>query len=117
MRSLTEPMQRFGQSVERAVLGLVVAVVRAIATVVLTFLIMAPRLTKPLILYPLILAMMGGVGAAIAFGLNRHWTDAAEAFSIGLLAWVITTAYSALARRLDPTFFDESPLPPWWWYL
>lgn len=117
MQNLSNVVQRFDDQAKQLASTLFYGLLRATAGMVIFCLIMFLRITKPLILYPLVLAMIGGVGATIAFGLNHHWTDAAEAFSVGLAAWVVTTAYAALARRLDPTFFDVSPLPPWWWYL
>ena len=110
-------MQRLGDIVGRIALAAIVGLVTMIGGLLIACLILLMRLTKPFILYPLILAMIGGIGVAITFGLQHKWTDAAEAFGLGLAAWIVTTAYAAFARRLDPTFFDRSPLPPWWWYL
>ena len=117
MRSLSDPMQRIGDHIGQLAVALFFGIMRAIVGLLLGCLLFVLRLTKPFVLYPLILAMIGGVGVAITFGLQHKWTDAAEAFGLGLAAWIVTTAYAAFARRLDSTFFDRSPLPPWWWYL
>lgn len=71
-RDLSEQMQHFAGSVERAAVTIISAALRAIASILLNCLILLLRLTKPFILYPLILGMIGGVGAAIAFGFNHH---------------------------------------------
>lgn len=117
MTDLSDTLQRFGSLAGRLSLAAIIGLGTMLVGLLIGCLVLVLRLTKPFVLYPLILAMIGGIGVAITFGLQHKWTDAAEAFGLGMLAWVVTTAYAALARRLDPTFFDRSPLPPWWWYV
>lgn len=117
MTDFSDTLQRFGSSAGRLSSATIIELGTMLVGLLIVCLVLILRLTKPFVLYPLILAMIGGIGAAITFGLQHKWTDAGEAFGLEMLAWVVTTAYAALARRLDPTFFDRSPLPPWWWYI
>lgn len=117
MTGLGDAMQRVAEDAGRIGLSLICGLVAIVWGLLIACLVLVLRLTKPLVLYLLILAMIGGIGVAITFGLQHKWTDALEAFGLGAGAWLVTTAYAAFARRLDPTFFDRSPLPPWWWYV
>jgi len=90
--------------------GLVGGVIRMVAVVVL-------HLTKPFILYPLVLLVLGGAGAAVAFGFMHQWRDVGQAVMLATGAWLALMVYHAIASRLDPNFFDRTPLPPWWWYF
>jgi uncharacterized membrane-anchored protein len=72
------------------------------------------HLTRGFVLYPLFLALIGGLGVAAAFGLQGQWNDAASALLVAAIAGVSLALWGAFALRLDPRFFDKPKRPPRW---
>lgn len=67
--------------------------------------------------FPLALATIGGLGAAVYFGFHHAWGDAARAVVVGVVSSVALVGFTHVAEKIDPDF-SRSPLaPPWWWYF
>ena len=101
-RSLTP----IGLRVAFAVAGFLGAAVRVLVGVIL-------RLLRPFIMLPLLLVMVGGVGAAIVFASGHQWRDAGQAGLVAFVSALLLVIYSRAAVWIDPGHFDHRNLPSW----
>ncbi len=111
------PFQIAGRRIALAGLRMVWGLAMVMLTAVRLLLIVVLRLVQPFLVLPLLLAMVGGVGAAAVFGLGNHWLDAAKAGTVAIGCAVLLMAYSLAAVWLDPEHFAPRPVPSWRRYL
>ena len=73
---------------------------------------------RPLIVYLLAFATMGGIGAGAWFSYTAAWTDAVQAAAaVVVISGGLLMAYLALVDRFEPADFRKRFHPPWWWYF
>ena len=111
------PFQAAGRGVALAGLRLACCLAMVVLTAVRLLLLVVLRLVQPFLVLPLLLAMVGGVGAAAVFASGNHWLDAAKAGMVAVGCAVLLMAYSSAAVWLDPEHFAQRPVPSWRRYL
>lgn len=90
--------------------GLLLTALRLVLAIVL-------RVVRPFIVLPLLLVIVGGIGAGLVFGYGHHWQDAARAVFVSVGSAVLLMAYSVAATWVDPGHFVQPPIPAWKRYL
>ncbi|NPD70352.1 hypothetical protein HN018_28200 (plasmid) [Lichenicola cladoniae] len=93
----------------RAAYGVAVVLSAAVRVPVVVVL----RLLRPFIMFPLLLAMIGGLGAAIVFAWGHHWLDAGRAGLVVFVCALLLAVYSRAAVWIDPEHFDDRNGPSW----
>lgn len=88
--------------VSAAVLVAVLAAFRMLTVLLL-------QVLRPFIVWPLMLACVGGMAATVGFAASRSWVDAARAGSATLTSALVLGLYSRLAQTIDPEHFDRVP--------
>ena len=109
------PFHAAGQGI--ALAGLRLACCLAMVVLAAVRLVVVMRLVQPFLVLPLLLAMVGGIGAAAVFASGNHWLDAAKAGTVAVGCAVLLMGYSLAAVWLDPEHFAQRPVPSWRRYL
>lgn len=103
----------YGVALAGRQLGIILLTMAYVVLIGLRFLVVVMlRLLRPFIMWPLLLAMVGGVVVAIGFAASGMWDDAMRAGRAALVSAVVFSLYSALVRRIDPEHFDY-PVVTW----
>lgn len=69
------------------------------------------RLLRPFVMWPLLLAMIGGICVAFAFAASSMWHDAMRAGLVAFVAAVVLGLYSMLVQMIDPEHFNDQVIP------
>ena len=85
------------------------AVLAAVLVAFWVLLVLALRLLRPFIMWPLVLACIGGMAVTAGFAASHMWVDAARAGSATLVSALALSLYSVLAQMIDPEHFDQAP--------
>jgi len=101
----------------RAAGAIVGGVIAAALGMLVRFVAIVLRVTKPVVYYPLSLSAVGAVGVTIAFAVMGKWHDVLQAAVAAIAASVVLGVYASLAEWVDPGFFEPSKRPPWWWFI
>lgn len=88
--------------VSRAVLVAVLVAFRVLMVLLL-------RVLRPFIMWPLMLACIGGLAVTVGFAVSHMWVDAVRAGSATLMSALALGGYSMLVRTIDPEHFDQVP--------
>lgn len=107
--SIRDPGRDFtlaGARVALALAAVLGAAVRVLLGVTL-------RLLRPFIMFPLLLVMIGGLGAAIVFASGHDLGDAGRAGLVAFVCALLLAIYSRAAMWSDPGHVDDHDVPSW----
>ncbi len=101
----------------RVLLTLLWVAAGAVLVALRVLLVLLLRVLRPFIIWPLLMACLGGMAATVGFAVSHMWADAMRAGFVTLTCALILGLYSAGMQAIDAGHFDQvaSRLRrPWW---